>query len=128
MGRRVGTPEGWAEPSVTCPLPLLHLTSGFAACGDSSSNRQGERQLGWLIPSPLRGVVLASSAKATEVDHYLDLLDARELADDWTSSSDVEATKPQPDVVEVALEKIGGGEAVLVGDSSTTANPPPAPG
>jgi phosphoglycolate phosphatase-like HAD superfamily hydrolase len=62
-------------------------------------------------------VVLASSAKATEVDHYIDLLDARELADDWTSSADVEATKPQPDVVEVALEKIGGGEAVLVGDS-----------
>ncbi len=62
-------------------------------------------------------VVLASSAKATEVDHYLDLLDARELADDWTSSADVEATKPQPDVVGVALEKVGGGEAVLVGDS-----------
>ena len=62
-------------------------------------------------------VVLASSAKATEVDHYIDLLDARELVDGWTSSADVEATKPQPDVVEVALEKVGGGEAVLVGDS-----------
>ncbi len=62
-------------------------------------------------------VVLASSAKSTEVDHYLDLLDARDLADDWTSSSDVEATKPSPDVVGVALDKIGGGEAVLVGDS-----------
>ena len=62
-------------------------------------------------------VVLASSAKATEVDHYIDLLDARELVDGWTSSADVEATKPQPDVVAVALEKVGGGEAVLVGDS-----------
>ncbi len=62
-------------------------------------------------------VVLASSAKATEVDHYIDLLDARELVDGWTSSADVEATKPQPDVVGVALEKAGGGEAVLVGDS-----------
>ena len=30
-------------------------------------------------------VVLASSAKADEVDYYLDLLDARELADDWTT-------------------------------------------
>jgi phosphoglycolate phosphatase-like HAD superfamily hydrolase len=62
-------------------------------------------------------VVLASSAKATEVDHYIDLLDARELVDGWTSSADVEATKPAPDVVGVALEKVGGGEAILVGDS-----------
>src|SRR5438105_6836952 len=41
-------------------------------------------------------VVLASSAKDAEVDHYLDLLDARDLANDWTSSGDVERTKPAP--------------------------------
>jgi HAD superfamily hydrolase (TIGR01549 family) len=62
-------------------------------------------------------VVLASSAKKQEVDHYLDLLDARELADDWTTSDDVEATKPEPDLVVAAVEKAGGGEAVMVGDS-----------
>ena len=39
-------------------------------------------------------VVLASSAKQEEVDHYLDLLDARDLADEWTTSADVESTKP----------------------------------
>src|SRR6185437_130079 len=38
-------------------------------------------------------VVLASSAKQEEVDHYLELLGARELADAWTTSADVEATK-----------------------------------
>jgi len=63
-------------------------------------------------------VVLASSAKEFEVEHYLDLLDARELADAWTSSADVENTKPEPDLVAVALEKAGGGEAVMVGDST----------
>jgi HAD superfamily hydrolase (TIGR01549 family) len=63
-------------------------------------------------------VVLASSAKQREVDHYLDLLDARELADDWTTSDDVEATKPEPDLVVAAVEKAGGGEAVMVGDST----------
>jgi HAD superfamily hydrolase (TIGR01509 family) len=63
-------------------------------------------------------VVLASSAKEHEVDHYLDLLDARELADDWTTSADVEATKPEPDLVVAAVEKAGGGEAVMVGDST----------
>jgi HAD superfamily hydrolase (TIGR01509 family) len=65
-----------------------------------------------------QAVVLASSAKPDEVEHYLDLLDARELADGWTSSGDVEATKPEPDLVQVALEKAGGGEAVMVGDST----------
>jgi HAD superfamily hydrolase (TIGR01509 family) len=63
-------------------------------------------------------VVLASSAKAEEVDHYLDLLDARGLADGWTSSADVQATKPDPDLVLAALEKIEGGDAIMVGDST----------
>jgi HAD superfamily hydrolase (TIGR01549 family) len=62
-------------------------------------------------------VVLASSAKPDEVEHYLDLLDARELADAWTTSGDVEKTKPEPDLVNSALEKVGGGPAVMIGDS-----------
>jgi HAD superfamily hydrolase (TIGR01509 family) len=63
--------------------------------------------------------LLASSAKQQEVDHYLDLLDARELADGWTSSADVESTKPEPDLVHAALQKAGAdaGEAVMVGDT-----------
>ena len=63
-------------------------------------------------------VVLASSAKADEVEHYLDLLDARELADGWTTSADVEATKPEPDLVVAALEKAGTDSGVMVGDST----------
>jgi HAD superfamily hydrolase (TIGR01509 family) len=64
-------------------------------------------------------VVLASSAKEDEVDHYLDQLDARELADAWTTFADVEATKPQPDLVRSALERMNGGsgDAVMVGDT-----------
>jgi HAD superfamily hydrolase (TIGR01509 family) len=67
-------------------------------------------------------VVLASSAKAEEVDHYLDLLEARDLVDDWTTSADVERTKPQPDLVEAALEKAGYDRenddgALMIGDS-----------
>ena len=52
-------------------------------------------------------IVLASSAKDEEVDHYLDLLEAREVVHAWTTSADVEATKPEPDLVEAALEKAG---------------------
>jgi HAD superfamily hydrolase (TIGR01549 family) len=62
-------------------------------------------------------VVLASSAKEEEVDHYLDLLDARELVDAWTTSADVERTKPSPDLVHAALEKSPDGPALMVGDS-----------
>ena len=64
-----------------------------------------------------RSVVLASSAKEDEVDHYLDLLEARDVVSGWTTSADVERTKPEPDLVEAALEEAGTREAVMVGDS-----------
>jgi HAD superfamily hydrolase (TIGR01509 family) len=63
-------------------------------------------------------IVLASSAKADEVDHYLDQLDARSLADGWTTSADVEATKPDPDLVLAALDKVGSKDAIMIGDST----------
>jgi len=62
-------------------------------------------------------VVLASSSPQNELDHYLQLLDARELADAWTTNDDVEMTKPAPDLVLAALERAGGGDAVMVGDT-----------
>jgi HAD superfamily hydrolase (TIGR01509 family) len=63
-------------------------------------------------------VVLASSAKKEEIEHYLDLLDARELADVWTSAADVERTKPEPDLVLTAMKRVGGGDSgVMIGDS-----------
>lgn len=63
-------------------------------------------------------VILASSARQDEVDRYLDLLDARQLVDGWTSSADVEQTKPAADLVDAALEKAGGGPALMIGDST----------
>ena len=79
---------------------------------------EGAREL--IVDLKQRGhtVVLASSAKPDEVEHYLDLLDARELVDAWTDSGDVEATKPDPDLVHAAIDKAGGGDAVMVGDST----------
>lgn len=64
-----------------------------------------------------RPVVLASSSPANQVDHYLDLLGARDLVDGWTTADDVDRTKPEPDLIEVALARAGGGPAVMVGDS-----------
>ena len=64
-----------------------------------------------------RTAVLASSAPEKEIDHYLDLLEARDLADGWTTDDDVEATKPEPDLVRAALVMARTDEAILVGDT-----------
>jgi HAD superfamily hydrolase (TIGR01549 family) len=63
-------------------------------------------------------VVLASSAKAEELDHYLDMLDARDIVNAWTSSADVDATKPHPDLVDTAMDKTKSDAAVMIGDST----------
>ena len=85
---------------------------------DEVASFDGARELLLELKRRQNPVVLASSAKAEELDHYLDLLDARELADSWTTSADVEATKPNPDLVLAALAKANGGEAVMVGDTT----------
>jgi HAD superfamily hydrolase (TIGR01509 family) len=86
---------------------------------DEVETMGGSRELIEQLKRREHRVVFASSAKEDEVDHYLDLLDARGLADAWTTSADVEATKPAPDLVHAALDKVSGSpdEAVLVGDT-----------
>jgi HAD superfamily hydrolase (TIGR01509 family) len=62
-------------------------------------------------------VVLASSSPEDELGHYLELLDARELADAWTTKDDVDQTKPAPDLVRAALAKAETEDAVMIGDT-----------
>ncbi len=64
-------------------------------------------------------VVLASSAEQTELDHYIDLLDARALIDATTSIDDVATSKPAGDIFSTALAKTGldPREAMVVGDT-----------
>jgi HAD superfamily hydrolase (TIGR01509 family) len=92
----------------------------------------GARDLLCALKERGHSLVLASSAKQHEVDHYLELLGARELADGWTTSSDVERTKPEPDLVAAAVQKAAEASgkpqpvtsqarqcaAVMVGDST----------
>ncbi|MGH2849167.1 MAG: HAD family hydrolase [Solirubrobacteraceae bacterium] len=77
----------------------------------------GARQLIQTLHEDGHAVVLASSAKARELDHYLDVLDARHLVDGWTTAADVERTKPHPDLILAALDKLEGPDAVMIGDS-----------
>jgi len=63
-------------------------------------------------------VVLASSAKTSELDHYLELLDAERLGVRWTNSDDVSRTKPDPDLIHLALEQVPGADALMIGDAT----------
>jgi HAD superfamily hydrolase (TIGR01509 family) len=90
----------------------------FSELIDEVAPLEGAREL--LSELKRRGhtVILASSAKEEEADHYLDLLEARELVDGWTTSADIESTKPEPDLIAAAREKAPQeDEAVMIGDT-----------
>lgn len=63
-------------------------------------------------------VILASSAEEKDAERYIKLLDATEFVDGYTTSADVKQSKPEPDIVHAAIEKAGGGPAVMIGDST----------
>jgi HAD superfamily hydrolase (TIGR01549 family) len=63
-------------------------------------------------------LVLASSGKAQHVDVFLDLIGGREIADAWTTSDDVESSKPAPDLVSAAMAKVDGTSGCMVGDTT----------
>jgi HAD superfamily hydrolase (TIGR01549 family) len=62
-------------------------------------------------------VVLASSSVQKHFDHFMELLDAKEIVTGATTSDDVEASKPEPDLVHAALEKTTADRAVMIGDT-----------
>jgi membrane protein len=66
-----------------------------------------------------RKVVLASSAKQAELDHYIDLLGVRDELDATASADDADASKPAPDIFAIALERAGvpPEEVLVVGDT-----------
>ena len=62
-------------------------------------------------------VVLASSSIPKHAEHPLELLHAGEHADAWTTSEDAEESKPDPELIEEALQRVRGSRAVMVGDA-----------
>jgi HAD superfamily hydrolase (TIGR01549 family) len=64
-------------------------------------------------------VILASSGSAEDTERAIKLLEVEDLELKHTTSSDVEQTKPEPDLIKAALELVDGDrESVLVGDST----------
>lgn len=133
---------------ITLPVWRLHRAIGMggdqlvpAVAGDETEKRHGEElrdaeteEFDRLIDEtrPFDGarelleevrargfrVVLASSGKKKHVEHFIDLLGARDLADAWTTADDVENSKPAPDLVQTALHRVEGAEGVMIGDST----------
>lgn len=64
-------------------------------------------------------VMLATSASQDELEHHLDLLEARDIVDGWTDADDVDHSKPSLDIFTAAAKKAGVkvSEALVVGDS-----------
>ncbi|GAA4604940.1 HAD superfamily hydrolase (TIGR01549 family) [Actinoplanes octamycinicus] len=78
----------------------------------------GARELIEEVKSRGFRVVLASSGRKQHVEHFLDLVGGRPIADAWTSADDVERSKPAPDLVATAMERAGGASGVMIGDST----------
>jgi HAD superfamily hydrolase (TIGR01549 family) len=133
---------------ITVPVWRIHRHIGMggdqllpAVAGDEVEDRLGDEVRHWWAEEygpmlaevqPFEGAVelltevkrrgfklaLASSGKAEHLNHYLDLVDGRRLADGWTTSADVEKTKPAPDVIRAAMDKVEANSGVMIGDST----------
>lgn len=103
--------------------------------GQRVSQRKGEifreLYLPGLKPAPgarallerLKGdglrLVVATSANEQDLEGLLERAGVADLVDDGTSATEVDESKPDPDVVQAALEKTGAdaGEVVMLGDT-----------
>ena len=78
------------------------------------------RELFERLRSDGKQVVLASSAKADELETYKELAGISDLIDAETSSDDAERSKPHPDIFLAALERLGDlrpEDVLVVGDT-----------
>jgi HAD superfamily hydrolase (TIGR01509 family) len=89
----------------------------FDALLDEIAPLEGAGELLRDLKERGRVVVLASSSIERHLERFLDVLRARKVVDAWTTKDDVEASKPDPDLVEAALDRAGTRDAILVGDT-----------
>jgi len=78
----------------------------------------GARELVKTLKQRGNRVVFATSAIRAHFDIFLDeKLDARAFAHGAVTKDDAEASKPDADLIDAALVQLGGGPAVMVGDT-----------
>ncbi len=117
-------------------MPVFLSREELDEKGETLNERRGEilkeRYLGRIRPFPdvralferIRAdgtrIVLASSAKADELETYKRIADIEGLTDAETSSDDAEKSKPEPDIFRAALSRLGDvapGDVIVVGDT-----------
>lgn len=89
--------------------PFLHQLRAFPGAADLL---RAVKKLGL-------SVVLATSAAEEEVEHLRRAIDADDAVDAVTHKDDVEESKPDPDIVQTAIDQAGldPNRALLVGDT-----------
>lgn len=79
------------------------------------------REIFQKIQADGKSIVLASSAKADELEAYKKIARIEDLIEAETSADDAEKSKPEPDIFEAALAKLGKinkKNIVIVGDTA----------
>ncbi len=109
---------GDAEDDVQEQVKDLHLRY-FEESAPLLRRLPGARELLERIHSLDLQIVLATSASEDELSLLRDVLDSDDLVSATTSSKDVDVAKPEPGIIEVALDRAGvdADHAVYVGDA-----------
>jgi HAD superfamily hydrolase (TIGR01549 family) len=117
--------RAFRQHGVVIPVWRIHRAIGIGndrvvemLAGEQVEPMQDAHELLRDLKRAGHAVILASSAKEEEAERYIELLNAKQFVDDYTTSSDVEQTKPEPDIVQAAVDKAGGRAAVMIGDST----------
>ncbi len=109
---------GDADEKVQEQAKDLHLRY-FRESAPLLGRLPGARELLGRINELGLQIVLATSASEDELSLLRDVLDIDDLVSAMTSSKDVDVAKPEPGIIEVALQRAGvdADEAVYVGDA-----------
>ncbi|XGV95604.1 MAG: HAD family hydrolase [Leptolyngbya sp. BL-A-14] len=87
--------------------------------GSRLTSAKGARALVQRLQEDKLHLIVASSATTEELDILLKVAQIDDLLDEFTTSDDAEASKPEPNIVEAALTraKLAPDRAVMLGDT-----------
>jgi HAD superfamily hydrolase (TIGR01549 family) len=77
----------------------------------------GVRELLVEVKSQNHRIALATTCDATELAHYRQLMNVDDLIDTMACGEDVQRGKPHPDLINLTLEHVGRGKALVIGDT-----------
>lgn len=101
------------------PQAKAHHSEHYRRTSDLLRAFDGARDLVTAVAQRGARVVLATSAAPDELDVLRSILDIEDVVAEITAAEDVEAAKPEPDLIHVALQRAGvtADRAMFVGDT-----------